>query len=508
MAIMFFAGKLKIIRNMNIDYINSGFKYVTRTCLTLLFAFFIFLISSADEQTSLFELAKKGVVSIEKNVHKTAYGNVGRGYGTGFLVDKDQGIILTNKHIAAKKDIANYEVTFYNGRKTAAKFLYNDPHIDFAFLKIDPSFISEDIHALKLSKKEPVIGQKVFATGNNQRQEFSIQEGVVVSKYKSIDIFPYQNIVVSLNTKGGSSGSPILDKKGQVLGLIFSGDATYTNAVKISYITDALELVKKHKTPPRKGIEGIVSYYSLDDSVKFLNFPKELVSSYVKRYPDSLNNILVVNSLYKGTKTQSILQPGDIIWSVDGKEIGPDLYKMQKIMNDLDGYEANLGVYRNGKLMSFKVPLYDLEKANDISKMVVFGGAAFFESDDMFRILSGVNLKTVFVSNMDSGSSFDNLPYFYWEGGKAQRIGLVSLGEVKINNLIDLIEKIPLLKKRKNFLCVYNNYFVQRSNYNHYAILSNRDEFMHIQYSQYDREPVVFEFNAKENIWEVRKVIE
>lgn len=480
-------------------------KLPTELLATLLTFSFIF--SAVAFSPEIINESKKGIVNIRIVVHKTAYGSLGQSFGTGILVNKQKGIILTNEHIASKKDVANYDVTFYNGRKAEAKFIYNDPHVDFAFIQVDPEEIPEDVKELEVSNKEITTDENVLMIGNNQKQEFSTQTGTIVSKYRSEGDFANQSVVISLNTRGGSSGSPVLNKDGEVVALVFSADETYCNAVNIDYIKDALPYIYSNNTPPRNDVGVIIDYYSADDAVKFFNLPKNLLSDYTKKYPDAFNNMLIITSIYQDSAANKILLPGDILWNINGEDIGPNLYKMQKIINKSKKGSINFTVYREGKLINVDVPIYDANKANDISKMVLFGGETFFESNDLYRFLSGAKLKTVVVSRAPEGGSFSNLPSAYGNNELVKRISIISLDNLSIKSLDDLIVSIPNLVKKKNFIIKYKNDFIYDYLYNSQIRTTNSDQFAEVEYLDYNDEPVILEFNNDKNIWKTKKIL-
>ena len=74
--------------------------------------------------------------SIEKPFIEDDYG----GSGTGFLVDKKKGLIITNSHVSGHSPAFN-EVNFKNQEPVPAKQVYIDAELDLAILKIDPALI-------------------------------------------------------------------------------------------------------------------------------------------------------------------------------------------------------------------------------------------------------------------------------------------------------------------------------------------------------------------------------
>ena len=105
--------------------------------------------------------------------------------------------------------------------------------------------------------------------GNNQAQALSVQTGTISSIYQSFGFFPNQSIRISLNSRGGSSGSPVCDAAGRAVALQCGGDDTFAHALPIKYIQDALAPLNKQQMPQRRDTGAMVDYYSLDRAVRF-----------------------------------------------------------------------------------------------------------------------------------------------------------------------------------------------------------------------------------------------
>ncbi len=482
--------------------------------ISRIFAVLIFIITApflahAQEFSSsnLIQHAKRGTVSINNKLIASLYSSDTSKeiYGTGFIINKKQGLIVTNEHLASKKRISEYKVNFFNGREAEARFLYSDPWVDFAILKVDPKDIPKDATQLELSDEIVENEDNITIIGNNQGNNYSIQSGIVTNLYESWGPFPYQNIIISLNIKGGSSGSPILNKKGQVVALNYAGDQTYAAAIPIAYIKDALKSLNQNKVPFRRDIGVMLNYYSLDKAATFSNFPKALIDEYTKRYPTSFSKALKVTMVLEDSPAYGILKPGDIIWRVNNIDIGPELYKFQRMLNMSLSDIINLEVYRNGKLLNLKVPLYDLNQI-EASKTVMFGGATFVEIDNYLRLITGAPKGKVFITNVSSGSSFDVLPWVnVSDYGLVYLINVVSINNIPINTMDDLIKAIPELMQTKNFKMNFRNYAYYQGFDS--APYTNRNEFeVEIKYNSPDSEPTIMSYNNKKLEWVSQKI--
>ena len=477
--------------------------------IAILFAWISVATSADNINPEIIKRTKYGVVSVVNSPHKSAYSRLFSMAASGFVVDKMNGIVVTNAHVATYQLINNLRLTFFNGKELEAQFIYSDPTQDFAFLKVDPTKIPKDVAELKLSREEALTGQSVFIVGNNARKDFSIQVGVISNKYQIVGYFPGQTYSVSLNTRGGSSGSPVLNHRGEVIALNFAGGETAAEALNIRYVIDALEDIAKNLTPRRLGMGALVSYYFLDKAAKYSNFPEELVASYIKQYPDALNRALMVNEVFEDSPAAGVLMSGDIIWQVNGKDIGPNLYMLDSVINR-SKTNISLTIYREGVKQNVQIKPYDMHK-NTIKRMVAFGGAIFYESDEYIRVFTGAKLGSVCVTNIDSGSVFRNVSSIYglardydYFHGKSM-VNVLAFNDAKIHNLDDLIKAIPNLIKKKNFTIRYTNLFFSVG-YNGFTYDTRTPEFAEASYKTYGEEPAELVFNDSSHVWDVKKI--
>jgi len=144
------------------------------------------------------------------------------GGGSGFLVSSD-GLILTNKHVVLDKE-AEYTVLTNDGKKFPAKVLARDPGQDLAIIKIEGS----NFPVVKLGDSDNLeIGQTVIAIGN-VLGEFrnSVSVGVISGLGRTISASGggfYETLEDVIQTDAainpGNSGGPLLNLKGEVIGI-------------------------------------------------------------------------------------------------------------------------------------------------------------------------------------------------------------------------------------------------------------------------------------------------
>jgi len=177
------------------------------------------------------------------------------GGGSGFVISED-GLILTNKHVVSDTK-ADYTVLTNDGKKYTAKVLARDPVQDLAVIKIDPS-MSSGLRAAILGNSDAVkLGQTAIAIGN-ALGEFrnTVSVGVISGLARTITAsgsgFGTETIQGVMQTDAainpGNSGGPLLNLKGEVIGIntaIVSGAQNIGFSIPINQAKRDIESVKK-----------------------------------------------------------------------------------------------------------------------------------------------------------------------------------------------------------------------------------------------------------------------
>lgn len=448
---------------------------------------------------------KRGVVSIENNIIKSNYLSLGRQAGTGFVVDRARGLLLTNNHVTPRNAVQEITVIFFNGKEAKAKIIYNDPMQDFAFLKVATDDIPEDVIQLELSANDPAIGQEVFIIGNNERRGFSVQDGRISKIYGSRGGLYGQDFTVSLNARGGSSGSPVLNNDKQVAGIIFGGGETYSLGCPVQYLRDALQVIQQDKIPQRKDMGAVLSYTPLDQYIKYASFSQEVASNYIKKYPDSDNQVIYIAMVHEDSPAYGILEPGDIIWSIDGNEVGPSIYKVQKMMNEAKNDAVKLGIYRHGKSVVVDIKVYDLHKTA-VKKMLLLCNATFYEVDNVMRSMSGAPLGSLFVSAPYGSCLTGSVSWSEFAGfGVINLVNVTRVDNIEVKNLDDLVKIVPHLVKKEKFSIRYRNFGIDQGFADMpFGSRSLQEGF--VDYYAYDSDPVLLTYDERRLEWIAQKI--
>lgn len=473
--------------------------------LCLIFSIFFSLDIKAGHITpQLIESLKPAVVSIKICQTASAYGSPSTIEGTGFVADKEKGIMITNRHIASVNTPSTYEATFYDGSTADLQLIWNDPTHDFAFLKINPAKIPPDVPQIKFSKAAK-SGQDVFMIGNNQCLGHSVQQGTLNDLFSFILTDGKNQVLsISLNSRGGSSGSPVFNEDGHVIGLNFASNETTAFSVPISYIYDALQAVLEKKTPSRYATNAAFDTINLDHAQDYYQYNDPKMKQKLLSIPASRNRLLQVSSLLPHI-TQT-LEVGDIIETVNGIEVGPNQYLVEKELNQSEGKPVKFRIFRNGKTLTLDIPTLDLNDAQ-CSELLVFGNTVFAKVDYLMSFKTGMPIGRVCIASKNPGSLFDELPQINVTGvAEIFPLAVVEkIFEKNIKTLKDVINVLPDIVKRKKFhytimdfgFFTNNNAFFTRQHE-----ISLRAQYKPEQYAP----PLLIKFDNAQYDW-VRKTV-
>jgi S1-C subfamily serine protease len=189
------------------------------------------------EWSQIAELAEKSVFQLNVlNEHGQPYG-----LGTAFCI-APEGYLVTNAHVI--KGSENFEAITAQGAKFNVKAVrYFDELHDLAVLEID----GRGLAGLKLAGDQPKVGEPVAAYGSPNGMQGSFSEGVVSALRPGSDLGAKQMgdlIQISAPISKGSSGSPVLNARGEVIGvatLLLKESQNLNFAVPISALKQLLE---------------------------------------------------------------------------------------------------------------------------------------------------------------------------------------------------------------------------------------------------------------------------
>ena len=193
---------------------------------------------------------------------KTSKRNPNPNYrATGFLID-GKGFIVTNAHVVNR--LKTIYVENNKGEYFTAQTIYADKNTDLAILKInDTSFKAVYNLPYSINKTNSNLGEQIFTMGY-PRNEIVYGEGYLSAKSGNEgDSTAYQ---LSVSVNPGNSGGPVLNKNGQIIGIITSKNSTADGVVfaaKSKNIYKLLDALKENgdtvsiKLPNNTGLKGL-----------------------------------------------------------------------------------------------------------------------------------------------------------------------------------------------------------------------------------------------------------
>ncbi len=278
------------------------------------------------------------------------------GSGSGFIISSD-GMILTNKHVASDKN-ASYTVFTNDGKKYDAKVLARDPAQDLAVVKINatglPTVELGDSDALELGQTAIAIGNALGEFRN------TVSVGVISGLARTVTAAGAEGIIETIRgviqtdaaINPGNSGGPLLDLKGQVVGI---STAVASNAQSIGFAIP-INFAKRDIQSVKATGEIQVAFLG----VRYLAITPEIAKS--ETLPVTQGALVRGNKDGPAVEANSPaakagIQAGDIIVAVNGTSIDDNHFLGTLISQFTIGQTISLKINRGGKEMRVSVTL-------------------------------------------------------------------------------------------------------------------------------------------------------
>jgi S1-C subfamily serine protease len=271
------------------------------------------------------------------------------GGGTGFIVSED-GLVLTNKHVVFD-EAADYTVFANDGEKYPAKVLAKNPIYDIAILKIEKNGPGQ-FSTVKFGDSENLRpGQTVIAIGNALGEfKNTVSVGVVSALGRTVTasgggmVETLEDVIqTDAAINRGNSGGPLLNLKGEVIGI---NTAMVLDAQNIGF---AIPIKQAEKSIEQIKDLGKIVY-------PFLGIRYVLINEIIKEeYNLSVDYGAWIT---RGSQGESAIEPGseaqkaglmedDIILEFNGEKITQEKSLVKIIMKYDPGDKINLKVLRN-----------------------------------------------------------------------------------------------------------------------------------------------------------------
>jgi len=288
-----------------------------------------------------------------------------KGTGSGFIINQE-GYVLTNEHVVRKAD--KIKVTLSDGREFDGEVIGSDVTSDMAIVKIK----ADHLPTVTLGNSDELrVGEIVIAIGNPYGLQQTVTMGVVSAKGRSIPTgiegHIYRNFIqTDTAINPGNSGGPLLNIKGEVVGI---NTAIIPYAQGIGFAIP-INIAKKN-------IDDLINLGKVRRSWLGV-YIQEVTPEIAKQFglPEDAKGVLVGDVVKDSPAEEAGIKRGDIIIKVNDEEVNSP-GELQDKIRDIDiGEKANIEIMRDGKAIRFIVKIGEMptveEEGSEFPKVKVF----------------------------------------------------------------------------------------------------------------------------------------
>lgn len=275
--------------------------------------------------------------------------------GSGFVISKD-GLIITNKHVVSDTE-ASYQVLTNDNKKHNVEKIYRDPLNDLAILKITPTS-PNSLKPLKLGDSSNLkLGQLVIAIGT-PLGEFTntVTSGIISGLGRGINAgSPFEGFVEKLDNviqtdaaiNPGNSGGPLLNSKGEVIGInaaIAQEGQNIGFAIPVNVVKTLIDNFNRNGGSFERPYIG-VRYKMIGKQDAILN--------------EIVEGAYIIEVVEGSPAEKAGIKDGDIILEFGGQKIkGDDEQGLTKLITEKKvGQTVSLKIWRDKEIKSVNVTL-------------------------------------------------------------------------------------------------------------------------------------------------------
>ncbi|KAG0681701.1 hypothetical protein C6P42_003880 [Pichia californica] len=329
---------------------------------------------------------------------------------TGFVVDCNQGIILTNRHVVGPGPFVGYAV-FDNHEEVEVTPIYRDPVHDFGFLKFDVSKVKYmKIQQLELHPNLARVGEEIRVIGNDSGEKLSILSGFISRLDRNApdygantyNDFNTEYIQAAASASGGSSGSPVVNIDGHAIALQAGGNSeTSTDFfLPVWRVKRALEKIQQNEQVTRGTIQV---QWTLEpfDKCRRLGLTSD-IEEKARKIGKDVNGMLIASVTLPLGPADGLIKEGDCLISIND-ELITSFIQVDNIMDENINKEIKFIIQRNSINIEHYIKIGNLHDITP-NKYVTVCGATFNELSYQLARIYDIPVKGCYVS--DASGSF------------------------------------------------------------------------------------------------------
>ncbi|KAJ8325914.1 hypothetical protein O5D80_005558 [Batrachochytrium dendrobatidis] len=312
---------------------------------------------------------------------------------TGFIVDKKQGIILSNRHVVQPGPILADMILNQSKEEVRLTPIYRDPVHDFGFFKFDVSAVKYmKIQEIPLEPALVRVGLDIRVVGNDSGERLSILSGTMArldrkapnygaGRFNDWNTFYYQ---AASMTSGGSSGSPVIDVDGNAIALNAGGATQSATSffLPLDRVVRVLKLIQAGHSIPRGTIQTIFQYTAYDE-IKRLGLDTDIETLVRQSFPENTGMLTVRQVIPKGP-ADKLLEAGDVLLRIND-ELITSFVPMEEIWDSNVGQSIKVLVQRGPDIKEVNITVQDLHSITPNRYLEVSGGILHELSYQMAR---------------------------------------------------------------------------------------------------------------------------
>jgi len=284
--------------------------------------------------------------------------------GSGFILDKEKGLIITNNHVIDGAD--EIKITLHDDTILPAELIGVDKKTDLALLKADLK--GQKVNEAIFGNSDTMrVGDWIIAIGNPFGLGGTVTAGIISARQRDINSGPYDDYLqTDASINRGNSGGPMFNMDGEVIGIntaIFSptgGSVGIGFAIPSVLAKPVIDQLDKYGRTKR-GWLGVKIQDVTDDIASSLGLTKAA-------------GALVAEVTPTGPAEKAGVKAGDIILAFDNKPVR-EMRNLPRIVAETNiDKDVTVIIWREGKRLTLKANIGELEKAEDDGLLAAHDG--------------------------------------------------------------------------------------------------------------------------------------